>query len=156
EPLEGYYPRAVTPEEFAAARAGAEQRKKKPGRLGSHVNVFSGLLHCASDGGTYYASASYVSGAPGEGGPLMRSLKNSEAANGRAPWRTFPFGAFESAVLSCLREIDPHEILNGDSGPDESLVLAGELARVETKIGELEAELLKGDVTAVVKVLRKL
>jgi hypothetical protein len=55
-----------------------------------------------------------------------------------------------------LREIDPHEILNCDTGPDETIVLAGELARVETKIGALESELLNGDVAAVVKVLRQL
>jgi hypothetical protein len=46
--------------------------------------------------------------------------------------------------------------LNGDAGPDESLVLAGELARVEAKIAELEAELLQGDVAALARVLRTL
>jgi hypothetical protein len=52
---------------------------------------------------------------------------------------SFPFPTFERAVLGCLREIDPHEILNGDSGPDESLVLAGELARVEGELAEASA-----------------
>ena len=48
------------------------------------------------------------------------------------------------------------EILNGDQGPDETLVLAGQLAGIEARIAELEAELLKGDVAALARVLRQL
>jgi DNA invertase Pin-like site-specific DNA recombinase len=157
DPISGYFPAVVTEDEFHAARAAATQRRMKPGRVGTHVNIFAGLIRHARDGDTYFAMTE-VGGRPSRTKPPTprRVLINSRSAEGLAPYYSFPLTVFETAIHSCLREIDPHEILNGDSGPDESLVLAGELARVETKIGELEAELLNGDVAAVVKVLRKL
>src|SRR5262249_54735086 len=36
---------------------------------------------------------------------------------------------------------DPQEILNGDQGPDESLVLAGEMDRIENAIAAIAADL---------------
>src|SRR5262249_46606643 len=54
EPVPGYYPAAVTEEEWLAARAGAEQRKHQRGRLGKHINVFAGLLKHARDGDGYF------------------------------------------------------------------------------------------------------
>jgi DNA invertase Pin-like site-specific DNA recombinase len=134
----------------ALGARGRKVKKKQPRE--NYVNVFSGLLKDAHDGGSYYvatrSSARY--------GTRWRVLLNVNSAEGRAPARSFPFETFECAVLSLLREIDPQDILNGDSGPDESLVLAGQLARVEAKIAELEAELLNGDVAALAKVLRQL
>jgi hypothetical protein len=127
-------------------------RPKNEKAVGRYINVFSGLLRDARDGGNYYvatrSSPTY--------GTSWRVLLNMASAEGRAPARSFPFLPFERAVLSLLAEINPHEILNGDDGPDETLVLSGELARVEAKIAELEAELLQGDVAALAKVLRQL
>ncbi len=130
-----------------------QNRKAKKKGASKYVNVFSGLLKDPHDGGAYYvatrSSARY--------GRTWRVLLNINSAEGRAPARSFPFETFERAVLSMLREVDPHDILNGDGdGPDETLVLSGELARVEGKIAELEAELLKGDVATLAKVLRRL
>ncbi len=64
--------------------------------------------------------------------------------------------AFENSLLCRLREVDPREVLGtGDDGPDEVMALSGELAAVEAKIAELEAELLNGDVAALARVLRQ-
>ena len=63
---------------------------------------------------------------------------------------------FEAAVLSKLREVDPRDVLEQDTGDDEVLALSAELAAVEGKAAELEAELLRGDVAALAKVLRRL
>jgi hypothetical protein len=145
-----YYPAAVTEEEFYGARAGASSRRQKPGRVGERVELFSGLLKNARDGDTYYVATRT------DGGKHTRVLINTNAAEGRAPCRSFPLPTFEAAVLSLLAEIDPHEVLNGDDGPDETLALAGQLAGVEARIAELEAELLKGDVAALARVLRQL
>jgi hypothetical protein len=46
-PISDYYPRAVSDTEFNLARAGAAERKKKPGRSGKNVNVFAGLLNAS-------------------------------------------------------------------------------------------------------------
>jgi DNA invertase Pin-like site-specific DNA recombinase len=153
EPIPGYFPAAVTEEEWLAARGAAAERSAKPGRVSKHVNVFAGLVKNALDGSSMVVQAAR-DGRRGNGGTYRR-LVNAAACEGRGGYVTFPFAAFEAAVLTCLREIDPHEILNGDAGPDHTQVLAGQLARVEAKIAELEAELLNGDVAAVAKVLRQ-
>jgi DNA invertase Pin-like site-specific DNA recombinase len=153
DPIAGYFPAAVTPEEYAAAQGARDRRRKKNKvgqeiaacRVGRHVNLFSGLLRNARDGDTYIA-----------GSTPNRVLFTLAAHQGRGKSWSFPLPIFEEAVLSVLKEINPHDILNGGQGPDESLVLAGELARVEAKIDELTAELLKGDVAALAKVLRDL
>jgi DNA invertase Pin-like site-specific DNA recombinase len=150
DPIPNYFPAVVTEEEFHASRAGAAIRRLRPGRVSHYINLFSGLLLHARDGGTYYCRTL------GKKDKNRRVLINAWAQEARAKCYSFDYEVFEAAILSCLREIDPHEILNGDTGPDETIVLAGELARIEAKIGELEGELLKGDVATVAKVLRQL
>jgi hypothetical protein len=150
--ISNYFPAVVTEEEWQAARAGAAQRRQKPGRLGAHVNIFAGLLRDARDGDTYYCATRSSRAF----GTRWRVLLNTASADARAPARSFPFETFERAVLSLLREVDPREVLGEDGGPDETMVLAGRLAGVEGKIAELEVELSQGDVAALAKVLGQL
>jgi DNA invertase Pin-like site-specific DNA recombinase len=151
EPIAGYFPAVVTEQEFYAARAGAAQRKQRPGRpLKGGVNVFAGLLHDALDGGGMYAKNS-----TDRRGTQRRTLINALYSQLRSTRRSFPLATFERGILSMLREVDPREVL-GQGGPDEAAVLAGELGRVGAKIAELEAELLNGNVAALAKVLRRL
>jgi DNA invertase Pin-like site-specific DNA recombinase len=151
-PIPDYYPAAISEDEWHAARAGAAQRGRTPGRTSLNVvNIFAGLLWDARSGEPYYIASRQKSG-----GGLRRVVFNAAAHAGRMLYYSFPADSLEEAVLGLLAEIDPHEILNGDSGPDEVMVLSGEKARVESRIAELEAELLKGDVAAVAKVLRQL
>jgi DNA invertase Pin-like site-specific DNA recombinase len=149
-PILNYYPAAISETGFYAARAGAGSRRQKQGRIGNRVELFSGLLRNAREGDSYYVATRT------DGGKHSRVLVNTNAAEGRAKCYSFPLATFETAILSKLSEIDPHEILNGDSGADETLALAGELASLEAKSAELEAELLKGDVVALANVLRRL
>jgi DNA invertase Pin-like site-specific DNA recombinase len=148
QPVKNYYPAVVTEEEWAAARAGAAERLKKPGRVGNVVNLFAGLLKDGRDGDNWFETA--------QAHTRRRVLVKDGGAEGRSKYQSFPAETFESALLGMLREIDPHDVLNGDHAPDESLALAGELAEVESRIAKLEAELLKGDVAALAKVLRQL
>jgi DNA invertase Pin-like site-specific DNA recombinase len=101
-------------------------------RAGRTVELFTGLLRNARDGGTYYVATRT------DGGRLTRVLLNTAAAEGRSPGWSFPRDTFERAVLTLLREIDPHDILNGGA-PDESLALAGRLAAVEGELSEASA-----------------
>src|SRR5262249_38729268 len=144
EPIPGYFPAAVTEEEFLAARAGAAQRQHRPGRMPAEgdINIFAGLVRNALDGDSYFSILRRG----------HRILVNNDAAEGHAAFRSFRLETFEWAILSMLAEVKPHEVMGREDGPDEVQVLSGELARVESKIGELEAELLKGDVAAVAKV----
>jgi DNA invertase Pin-like site-specific DNA recombinase len=151
EPVPGYYPTVVTEDEFTLARAASLRRWRKPGRIGRYVNVFAGLLYNARGNDGYYADTRKQ-----DDGRNYRILINRDAKEGRGRAWAFPFDTFESAVLSLLQEIDPHDILNGDCGPDESVTLAAELARVETRSADLERELLQGDVAALARALRVL
>jgi hypothetical protein len=152
-PIPNYYPAAVTEAEWLAARAGAAQRFRKRGRVGHHLNVFAGLLKNARFGDSYYCAATAASE---RHGPSRVLLMNSAGREGRCKCYTFPFATFEPAMLSMLAEVDPREVLGREDGPDEVLALAGELAGVQAKKEEIEAELLNGDVAALAKVLRQL
>jgi DNA invertase Pin-like site-specific DNA recombinase len=156
EPIKGYFPAAVGEDAFNDARDGARERRCRWGRISkAGVNVFAGLLLNARDGDRYHCTLRVA--IPSQHRAAQRVLINGSAVEGRTTYYSFPFDTFEAAILSLLREIDPHAVLNGDSGPDESLALAGELARLEGRIAELEVELESGaEVAAAVKVLRKL
>jgi hypothetical protein len=152
DPIPNYYPPAVTEAEWLAARAGAAQRERRPGRTSGHVvNLFAGLLWDARSGEPYYVATRKA-----PGGSHHRVVFNKTAHAGRSPYYSFPADTLEAAVLSLLAEVDPREVLGREDGPDEALVLSGELALVEAKIAELEAELLNGEVAALAKVLRQL
>jgi DNA invertase Pin-like site-specific DNA recombinase len=113
------------------------------------VNVFAGLLRNARDGSSYNAILR------NDGGGRRHVLMNASSIEGRAPCVAFPFAVFEAAVLSRLREIDPHEILNGDHGPDETQVLAGRLERVRQSIALITNEMDEhGESPALFKRLR--
>jgi DNA invertase Pin-like site-specific DNA recombinase len=150
DPVANYYPAVVTEDEYTLARAAQQRRRRKPGRVGGHINVFAGLLHNARGGDSYYSTMRNVKGR------RYRVLVNHDGREGRCGEVSFPLETFDAAVLGLLREIDVHDILNGDAKPDESVALAAELARVEARIAELERELLRGDVAAGVRALRVL
>src|SRR5262249_8095369 len=70
---------------------------------------------------------------------------------------SFPLPAFEEAMLSLLQEIDPAELLPPRGEANEVVTLSAEVAAIEARIGELEAELEEGgDVPALARVLRRL
>jgi DNA invertase Pin-like site-specific DNA recombinase len=152
-PISNYYPAAVTETEWLAARAGATQRRNKRGRTGKYVNPFAGLLKNAHEGDSYYCATQSAS--HGRGAKRL-ILINSGAHEGRAKCYSFPFDTFEKAMLSLLAEVDPRDVLRRDNGPDEVTTLQADVLGVEAKIGEIEAELLNGDVSALAKVLRVL
>jgi DNA invertase Pin-like site-specific DNA recombinase len=148
-----YYPPVVSEKVFDAAQGAIREHSNARGRPAQNrANVFQGLTFDARTGGKYYVQAQHG----GEKRERRVYLVSEAGARGLGAQTSFPFPVFERAILSCLREIDPHEILNGDAGPDESLALAGELAAMEAKIAELEAELLERDVSAVARVLARL
>jgi DNA invertase Pin-like site-specific DNA recombinase len=156
--LKDYFPPAVTEDEWLAATEAISQRSTFKGRTSnSHVNPFSGLLRSALDGGTYVTAT--TSKHDGRGGDRVLINSSSYNDNGKAPCRTFPLAVFEAAILSELREIHPHDILNGHSnGPDATVLLGAALAQVEAKIAAISTELrhTTGEVKSVIAVLTSL
>jgi DNA invertase Pin-like site-specific DNA recombinase len=135
-PIKDYFPAVVDESTWLAARAGAEQRRRKPGRVGSYVNVFAGLLKDARGSGSYYCA----SRGPRKGA-YQRVLLNTNASEARECLFSFPFASFESGILSLLREIDPRDVLQGSNGHDDLMTLEGELGQVESAIVSLVADL---------------
>jgi DNA invertase Pin-like site-specific DNA recombinase len=150
DPIPDYFPPCVTENEWLAARAAMGARTMPRGRVGEHVNVFSDLLHNARDGDRYYV------GTRSPRGKRHRVLIARGAYDHGAACVSFPFDVFERAVLSLLREVDPHEVLGDAPGQDEVIVLSGELAHVQAQQAAIEAELLKGDVATLAKAARAL
>lgn len=133
DPVPGYYPAVVSEDEWLQARAAVQQRRRFRGCVGkAQVNLFAHLLRHARDGDTYIM-ATRLSRSTGK---KFSILVNTEGDQGKTKGYSLPYAVFESAVLSCLREIDPHEILNGDHPPDETATLAGELVGIEAELAD--------------------
>jgi DNA invertase Pin-like site-specific DNA recombinase len=151
DPVRLYFPAVVSEKQFFAARAGAAERGQLRGRLGTQsTTVFAGLLKNARAGDSYYMTSRV------ERGLRRHVLITNESQNGRSPCWSFPYAVFEWAVLSMLAEIDPQEIIGPNAVGNEVMVLSGELATVEGRIAELEAELTTGDVPSLARALRAL
>jgi DNA invertase Pin-like site-specific DNA recombinase len=148
-PIKSYYPPVVSEEEFDAVAGGLEDRRqpRRRGRPAKHVNLFSGLIYDARNPDDTFFTG-YSRG--------RQVLVNTAGAERQGPrYVSFPADVFERAVLSLLREIDPTDVVNGDDGPDEALVLAGQLTGVEALIAALKEELERGDVRAIAEKLRE-
>jgi DNA invertase Pin-like site-specific DNA recombinase len=148
QPIKDYFPPIVSEDQFQRARLESKARFRKRGRIGGVMNVFQGLLKGARDGHSYTVGSQSTKNPY----PVLRS-GGPRLGEGHAA--SFPLHVFERAILAKLAELDPREILNGDH-PDDTLLLSGQLAVVEGKIGEIEAEMLTGDIPALTRVLRTL
>jgi DNA invertase Pin-like site-specific DNA recombinase len=136
-PIPNYFPKVIPEAEWRACRGHAAERlTKKPGRRGHHINVFAGLLRGALTGGTVVNTGPVNRSA----GTRQRVLISLAAHQGRERRVSFPAATFETAILSLLREINPHDILNGDH-PDKSGALAAELTGVEAELAAATAYL---------------
>lgn len=151
EIVKDYFPAVITEAQFYAARAGAAERGKLRGRLGTtQVNLFAGLLWNTREGDSYFMTGRVQSG------KRYEVLINRNAAEGLSRCWSFPYLIFERAVLSMLKEIDAKEIAGGNGEQDEVSELAGQLVAVEGRIAELEAELASGDIPSLARALRSL
>jgi DNA invertase Pin-like site-specific DNA recombinase len=141
--IRDYYPAVITEEEWLLARAAIEQRKKYKGRIGGErINIFAGILKHALDGDNYIMTQQMVRMTRNKkviNNGLRQILINRASEDGTAKQRSLPYDGFETAILSQLREIDPHEILNGDHPHDETVVLAAELGAIESELAEATA-----------------
>jgi DNA invertase Pin-like site-specific DNA recombinase len=156
-PVPNYYPGVVSEEEFYRAMAGSASRRKpgKPGRIGEYINLFAHLIRNARPGPGHGAPYYCTSRTDRVHGTQYRILIN-DAVNRLGPGHSFPMPSFERAVLSRLAEIDIAKVLGKNDGPADLDVIQGELDWVRGKRAELEAELLKGDVSAIATALRNL
>ena len=114
EPIEDYFPALVTENDWHAVRAASLSRRqtgKKASGGGAPNNLFAGLITDARDGGSYYAAQRVDGHREGRRGRRQWVLIPTKSALGQGTCVSFPMEAFERAVLSEMREIDPRELL---------------------------------------------
>jgi DNA invertase Pin-like site-specific DNA recombinase len=152
-PVPGYYPPVISEDEFHATQAALKSRTHKGGRPTARLNLFGGLMRDARTGGSLIQRNKQ--GPTGGGRLFLPAL-----ADGIPGCRivSFPVVAFEEAILSMLREIDPREVLpKRDNATDRVLSLTGKLAGLEGRVEKLRAELVDGgDLAPLVEALREL
>lgn len=153
KPIAGYFPAVVSDDVWHAAQAAIAGRRLKGGRPGASVNLFSGLLTDARDGGPLHS----IDKGKKNAGPLLVSYKAAQGVAG-AKYVSFPRATFEAAILSRLREINPAEVLpEGSAATDRVAALRGRELDLEERIRKLKAELRTGDeIAPLVEVLREL
>lgn len=141
--IRGYYPAVITEDEWLLARAAIEQRKKYKGRIGGErINIFAGILKHARDGDNYIMTQQQIR--KKHNGIIVRKglrqiLINRASEDGQASQRSLPYDGFERVILSALREIDPHDVLNGDHPPDKTALLAASLVSIESELAQATA-----------------
>lgn len=155
EPVPDYYPAAINQEIFFAAQNAMLARRQRGGRPSKAViNLFASLLFDARSGGRIHVKQYKLSD-----GRLHYCLAPNAGVVSDAAFVSFPFDAFEQAILRLLREIDPKEILprSGDK-VDAVQALLGRQASIMGRIEKVQNQMENGDgdVGPIMASLRKL
>jgi DNA invertase Pin-like site-specific DNA recombinase len=140
-PMPGYYPAAVTEEEFLLAQAGKESRagkgRGKHSRQVRHVNLFKSMLTHAPDGEGFMLFNKGTAAAP--------QLILYTAAGRKGQRVVFDYATFETAVLRCLREVDPAQVLPREKGTVSRVDgLRARLKAIRADLAGLQADLAEG------------
>jgi DNA invertase Pin-like site-specific DNA recombinase len=152
EPNTGYYPAIITEEEWYAARAATATRTGKAGRLPKgEINIFAGLIHDALTQGRMHRAHYHMGG-------HQPTLVSYHVRNGLDKGVTFPLPVFERAVLYCVKEINPKDILPQDNpATDMVLSLSGRLQDVTSRADKVKAQYQQNpDLVDLLDILRTL
>jgi DNA invertase Pin-like site-specific DNA recombinase len=135
-----FFPPAITPEAWRAARAGAQQRKRFHGRVGKRrINIFAGILQHARDGDSYIMTTR-LSRSPSKEDTRFNVLINKASESSTARGYSIPYDPFEEAILSCLHEIDVREVLGEPAGDGDAVTdLEKQLEGVQAELGDARA-----------------
>jgi DNA invertase Pin-like site-specific DNA recombinase len=150
EPVPNYYPALITEAQWYAARAALTSRKGKAGRLAKeHINLFSGLLRNRRDGGTFHQSSKNKGY-----GPVLVPYHAYEGVSG-SDTASFPLDTFERAILHCLGELKPEDILPDAPEGNRAMEITGRLSEVEVEMERLKNRLQARYTDAIADVLER-
>jgi DNA invertase Pin-like site-specific DNA recombinase len=151
-PIPGYFPAIISEDKWHAVQAAMRSRKLTGGRPAKQgVNFFQGIWRDARDCGRLHLLNKGGNGAD----PLIVPYNGTNGVHGSTT--SFPLWAFEQAILSRLREIDPAEILDtgNNDAAERVLSLTGKLGILDARIVALKAKLAgDGDIDSLVDVLK--
>ena len=153
QPIKSYYPSVIDEDTFLLAQHGLlqrcriENRKRKPkgGRYSNEVNLFSGLMFNAIDGDKieyrYFQAVRKRKGSK----PISKYV-NSLALVAQAKLAAFPVQMLERAVLSCLAELKPSDIMpSGENHIEDNFkILVARKTEVDTRLNEILNQLITG------------
>jgi hypothetical protein len=137
DPVKDYFPPVISEDLYWQVQEARQKRFQGGGRTGKHVNIFQGLLRDARDGGTFVMMNAKQR-------PSILFTLNAKQGLEGAVWSAFPLVPFERAIVSCLAEIKPEDVLP-PTVESKALALAGELAAVEKRLLKLKALLREKD-----------
>jgi DNA invertase Pin-like site-specific DNA recombinase len=108
EPVIGYYPAIISPQQFLeAAQAKASRRTRAGGRKGpAYANLLTGLLRCKCTAGMRYLDKGQ---SPKSGGKYLRCSVALSGGNCKA--RPFRYEIVESKVLHAIETLDVGKVL---------------------------------------------
>src|SRR5262249_14978676 len=139
-------------EEFLLAQAGKESRagqgRGKHPRQVRYVNLFKSMLTHATDGEGFMLFNRGTAEAP--------QLILYTAAGRKGKRVVFDYATFETAVLRCLREVDPSQVLPQEKGTVSRVdTLRARLKAVRADLASLQADLDAGYSRRLSELLRK-
>ncbi len=144
-PVKDYFPSVTDKRTFDVVQGIIDRRAKVGrGRRGQSVYLFSNLIRDARDG----MPMSYWN--YGGQHPRVICPRGGRDGSSSLPWVSFPAAAFETAILSLLREIKAKDLWPAQRGSSKSESLAGELARVEKLISVWTGKMDDPDIVDVV------
>lgn len=128
-----YYPAVVSEADFYRAQTALASRRNKRGPIGANVaNLFTGLVRDADDGSTMTIVTK-----GNDSGPFFVSSAAVRGENG-ATYASFPYRAFESAMLSWTKEIRVEDVLPSRPSvggvADQLVASQGRLADLDVRI----------------------
>lgn len=112
DPIHGYYPAIISPQQFLeAAQAKASRRTRGGGRKGpAYANLLTGLLRCKCSAGMRYLDKGR---SPKSGGQYLRC--SVALSGGSCKARPFRYEIVESKVLHAIETLDVGKVLGGNS-----------------------------------------
>jgi DNA invertase Pin-like site-specific DNA recombinase len=136
--VKNYFPPVISEDLYWQVQEARKNRFQGGGRMGKHVNLFQGLLYDARDGGKFVM-------ANAKQRPSVLLTLNAKHGKKGAVWSTFPLVEFERAIVSCLAEIKPEDVLPQNGSESKVFALAGQLTNVEKRLTKLKALLRESD-----------
>jgi DNA invertase Pin-like site-specific DNA recombinase len=136
EPIVNYYPTVIDEDTWLKAQAALSSRKDKQGRVGKKVaSLFRAVVgRSDTEPAAHHVAEQEVEEQPAKGAGVCGQHGGQDGSV------SFPYPVFEEAMLSCLRELNPAEVI-GEEPEGESTALALELVGVEQRLKTLEEEL---------------
>jgi DNA invertase Pin-like site-specific DNA recombinase len=122
DPIPGYYPAAVTEQEWQLAQAALDGRRRKAGRPGAkEANLFTGIVYERATG-----QAMCLDGRNGLGKTyryLVAYRKGGSCKRGGG----LPYAQFEDGILRAIRRLETRDVLPPDAAADAREARIGEL-----------------------------